>query len=383
MVILLLLLALAGGCNTGLAGAGAQQTASVEIYLPHSPQSDQSIAANGVVALADHGFLVLSSILDTVGPSTRAWVVKTDARGKAQWQHEIGENLRDDYFFRGIPTRDNGALLIGSAKGQFSGSQSRERASGWIARLDADGRIRWQHFLELASVTRLMDIKATLDGGAIVVGRLRQNGQDAALAAKLDVLGNVVWTRRYERGPAGWADFVVVRRPGEFIVSNSTNGPWLAALGNDGRLLWDRRSREWGNVSRLSALAEVPDGTLIVAAVEGQVGKESVSLLRLSSNGGLMWKRRLAESRFCAVSGIWSDDATTLRAVGQTCPGVEKRVWVGTFSVSSGALLNSWELMPQANAQLAYAAPTPADGFVAVGWFLPPDNGAWLATGSF
>ena len=390
-IILVVVLLVLDPFNSKEGRVGAQEGFQFETYVSKPIRPNQSNWAAGVVQVADGGFLVLAEVFDTTGQTGWPWLIETDAHGTVRWQREVGQDLRDAALRRGIPTSDNGAILVGSARAELNGGGPRERASGWIVRIGADGRIRWQRFVELANVTRLMDIQAMIDGGAIIAGRLRQNGlgpggmsnRDSAVVMRLDGSGTTVWTRRYERPEGVWADLVLPRRSGGFVVGNTTNGPWLASLSDTGAVSWERRQERLGGVARLLGLAEAADGTLLVAAAQGLTGNESIYVLRLSSDGHLIWKRQIGQSRFCGVSGLWFARTTLVYAVGPTCSGVGKRLWAAALSGVTGTVLTEREFVSDKGVRPEYASATRSGGFAAVGSFFPPENGAWLGIAPF
>lgn len=89
---------------------------------------------------------------NSIGPDGRAdyWVVKLDTDRNVVWDNTLGGDSLDDVR-SGIPTADNGCLIIGQSFSNASGDKSEdvigdlERTDYWVVKLNADGALDWEN----------------------------------------------------------------------------------------------------------------------------------------------------------------------------------------------------------------------------------------------
>jgi hypothetical protein len=161
------------------------------------------------------------------------WVVKLGKRGNIQWQKALGGRL-DETAFSVQQTSDGGYIVAGQANssdGQVVGHHG--DLDFWIVKLDIAGNIVWSRSLGGTKSDFATCIKQTTDGGYVVCGGSYSNDGDVSahhgslLAAdywivKLDATGNKQWQKSYGGSRGDIAMSIVQSTDGGYVVAGNT-----------------------------------------------------------------------------------------------------------------------------------------------------------------
>ncbi len=281
---------------------------------------NQSDIANSVSQTTDGGYIICGTTFSNDGDvsgnhgQTDIWVVKLDAAGSIQWQRCLG-GTGFDSGTSVLQRPDGGYLVVGntsSNNGDVSGNHG--SSDIWLAKLDASGALVWQRCYGGSLTDSSWDIKATPDGGYIVVGESQSSDGDLTSNAgagdywilKIDADGDIQWQRSYGGSSFDGASSVALTSDGGYIVNgytSSNNGDvsgfqggirdyWVLKLNGQGLLQWQRpcggSGDDWG-----FGIAEMSNGDIIAAGysmsqngdVTPGIHIQDVWRIRLSATG--------------------------------------------------------------------------------------------------
>jgi hypothetical protein len=242
------------------------------------------------------------------------------------------------------PAGPAGYLLTGSTASQ--GETGAGAGDAYVVRTDIDGKLMWHKWYGDGSSEHARAV-VWLDGlmpggfGSLIAARTGPTGQEDVWLVRTDATGKVRWTKQLgEVGkseipnavavlpantPGGWG-FVVV---GTTTLADQTTQGWATRLDVAGQVVWTRTLTAAG-LEVASALAVLPGGDLLVS---GKGGKPSDGrLVRLDSSGNTVWKRSYDQGKgadeSASVMTVLSDGGIALGLSGPGDIGYAAGLWV-------------------------------------------------------
>ncbi|MCI0605030.1 PQQ-like beta-propeller repeat protein [bacterium] len=242
----------------------------------------------------DGGYLLTSQIPSGSFPM----VAKINKVGEIAWQRRFNFNTGRIHSATATP---DGAYILGGV------NRLNDVLGAWIVKLDADGTILWEKFLEgILSihtgtiVGTVLSVDVTNDGNVVLVGH-RGNG---GWICKITLSGSVLWERSFE-----WSEQAIelplligssdggVIVAGQFQTGQNHLDIVIAKLNSSGVLLW-QKTLGGKQTEYVKALDETPDGGIVLGGTTGSFGAISTDpwLVKLSSTGAFKWSRIFASS---------------------------------------------------------------------------------------
>ncbi|WP_420603387.1 hypothetical protein [Flagellimonas sp.] len=304
--------------------------------------------AQKVIQTTDGGYAVLgfsnSTDGDITGKATDVndyWLLKLDADGNLQWNKTYGGS-KDDRGQSVIQTADGGFAIVGYAMSDDGdGSNNEGFHDNWILRLDVSGNILWEKSFGFSGHDHSYDVIQTADGGFFFSGFLDVtssggNGNDGKgsyltrhgvgefWGTKLDANGNLQW-RRYFGGTNNDRSFGVVQaNDGSFVLTGASesndfdiknpNGSydfWVIKVSDKGELLWEK-SFGGSGIDKAYDIVKTNDGGYVIAGntfstdtdISKNNGESDVWLIKIDTNGNLVWEKTYGGTAFDAARGI-------------------------------------------------------------------------------
>jgi hypothetical protein len=224
--------------------------------------------ANSVVQTGDGGYLVAGSSnsndgdIDSSRLNNDFWLIKLNAEGKKLWSKNYGGGFQD-VANKIIASADGGCLIVGysaSSNGDLKGKPLQDYDC-WIIKINSEGVLLWEKnygglFYESAN-----DAVQLPDGGYVVVGYTSSkdsifnsnHGGNDFLVFRIDSVGNQVWIKCFGGTSNDNATAIDIDYDGSFIVCGHTRsnnlqvdgnrGPsdaWLIKVSSNGNLIWRR-----------------------------------------------------------------------------------------------------------------------------------------------
>jgi hypothetical protein len=218
-----------------------------------------------------------------------AWIIKTDNKGKEQWNKTYGQFYKDTAN-EIIQTSDNGYIFIGSTDNFGAG-----KSDIWLLKTDYQGNEQWNKTFGGSEDDFGSSFKNTKDGGFIITGKTWSygNGDADIWLIKTNENGNMSWNKTF--GGPNWdqsSKVIQTSDNGYAIVGATDNDLWLIKTDNNGNELWNVI---YGNQYYDSghSVIQLEDGNYIIVGLKekGGVFKRNNWLLKLNKTGNILWER--------------------------------------------------------------------------------------------
>lgn len=301
-------------------GARAAGTTEVEVQWDRALGGGKDDFAFAIAAMTDGG-LALAGWTESAGAGgADAWVVRLDAKGGRLWEQVIGRDGEDSA--NAIAAYRNGGLAIGG----HTSTRAAYKLDGWVVRFDADGKRLWDRVFDRGDGLSVTAVSVKADGGLVAVGsiwRARYARADAWIAG-LGPDGSLLWERtsaeggsHYVRAVSALADGgIVVAGQSEFSMGTGRKA-WVMRLDAAGQQLW-RRTFESGKDASARALAVLADGGFALAGFTGteEAGVSDAWVAKVDANGDLVWDRAFPLGGFGSVDAIAAPEGGGVAVVG-------------------------------------------------------------------
>jgi hypothetical protein len=266
-----------------------------------------------IVTTADGGGLAAGRT-NSGGISTYTgdvWFVRFDGNGNVVWQKR--------YFVAGNPGEVY--TLISTSDGGFAFSGTFPFIAGpadWmVVKIDANGNIQWQKKLATNNSDNSVGLVEDDHGGAgfIVSGNIYRTGiLPDAVITKLDLSGNVVWTKGYDfDSRSNWAGPVYKVPDGLIYYGRNDAGfdhedARLAILKTDfnGNIIWNKEFVMPN--CREGRMIVLPDGGFMWSQSPVPFDANSdVHLARVDAAGNVMWGKKYPRAGAQFLQGLVAD----------------------------------------------------------------------------
>lgn len=231
--------------STGSFGFGASDIYVVRVDEMGAPLWSRTYGGpgveNGVACreLAD-GFIVAGSVSPGPNGGYDMMLVRTDAYGVPLWEHFHGTGDWD--LLNAIDVLGDGFVLGGMSYGMGF-----PMGSACIIRTDNDGLEVWRTSLGGPHRIECQGVRATSDGGFMVVGRTGTDHRlDDGFITKLDADGLEVWTTPVGGDSTDYLYSVVEVEGSGYVAIGGTDSQsatrqiYLVMVGLDGEVVWER-----------------------------------------------------------------------------------------------------------------------------------------------
>jgi hypothetical protein len=236
------------------------------------------------------GYLVVGSSKSTVANTTVGLVLKINENGDADWNKTFLEGWGTE--LRYAVNLTDGYLLVGN---EFFASG---QVSGYVARIDNQGDLRWMKILNEGSTGKLLSGIAANDG-FVVFGLSSQSigGVSSVWAVKLDISGNVVWSRTYGGSADSAARSGVLMQNGDYLMAGYSESKGdrnydfcLLELNSSGDIVWNNTFGGEGSQKAYS-IAKVDGGYVVVGDIQLPNSATDAWVLKVDIAGNVLWNK--------------------------------------------------------------------------------------------
>ena len=190
-------------------------------------------------------------------------------------------------------------------------------ADRFLVKFGSDGSLVWQKRWagpEQFGLDQADGVAVAPDGSVYVTGETTAAGGDDAVLLKFSPDGSVVWQRSWDGGQFERAAAVAVASDGAVFVTGTTDvsgggsaRQFFLRFAPDGTLVWQRVRSVTANASIGSGqgIAVGADGSVYGAGVVpgSQIGAFDMLLVKLTSDGALVWQREYAAGEVADARG--------------------------------------------------------------------------------
>jgi len=186
------------------------------------------------------------------------WVVKLNVNGGIQWQRSLGGSSTDSGRCV-IQTEDGGYMVVGeSMSNDGDVSVNHGNSDFWVVKLDEDGVIAWEKSLGGPAADIASAVCQLSDGSYVVAGYVGSgvpghHGSFDYWVIKLSEYGEIIWDRVFGGSSIDKAFDLKATSDGGLIVvgdTQSVNGDvigndggldiWAIKLNGDGEIVWQK-----------------------------------------------------------------------------------------------------------------------------------------------
>ena len=291
-----------------------------ESWRQHFPIDMTNLYGTVVHQTMDGGFIIVGSV-----GYTYLWdvlVTKADANGDLVWQKTFGKSDKTDHGMDILQTSDGGYMVLGSTSSYGQGSSDL-----WLVKLTADGTEQWNKTVGGATFDDPVSFTKTNDGYVIVGQTDAVDSMGDVWVVKTNEAGDVSWQKTFGDANFGEVGVCIKTVPNGYIIlggffdMNYTESLWLLKLDSQGTLIWDQKISVNGTVHGTSITATADGGYYITGFITDTITYLSdVYLLKLDYQGATQWIKILDISNGLldeANCGIQARDGGYI-AVGST-----------------------------------------------------------------
>jgi hypothetical protein len=313
--------------------------------------------ANYVEQTSDGGYIVAGYSLSFGSGDFDIYVVKTDDNGDAEWSRVYGTSA-DDHGFCVRETEDEGYVVCGCT-GHIDIS-----ADVWLFKLDLDGEMVWSRTYSWPGAESANYVEQTTDGGYILAGwnAIPTSSRQALLLVKTDDEGDTLWTRHYGSEYLNTSRQLQQTPDGGYIVSGTygvTTGTYdyyLLNIDANGDTLWTRRyGRTSWNVLR--SFDQTSDGGYILGGYTDAGNNGDFYFVKTDANGDTLWTRTYGTAHYEQCFGVQQIEDDNYIAVGHTGTSPERDIWLMKLGNVTG--VDPGELIPPMVTTLHQNYPNP------------------------
>ncbi|RQV94926.1 hypothetical protein EH220_06780 [bacterium] len=224
------------------------------------------------------------------------------------------ESYSSNYIRDAAPAADGGCYIAGSEYEWFG--------SDWLAKLSAEGAVRWEIAFESAFFQGNLKVGGTPDGGCIVSGLTDSevSYQETAVV-KFSSSGDTLWT--IDTGSdSRWADLDVYEDGSCLMLGVNAEGYELMRLADYGEIQQQLSiicsDDPWMNYTDLN-IAATSDGGYALSKV-GSIGESGITtstLLKLAADGSIVWTKQYgSRDRAVEIRDVLDSKSGYIIAVG-------------------------------------------------------------------
>ncbi len=245
------------------------------------------------VRIADDGGYIVSGTTQSFGAGMNDfYLLKTDSTGNLLWSKTYGGSTID--ICTGIEKcYDGGFLVYGKTNSFGAGGYD-----GWLIRTNSTGDTLWTKTIGTASLDEIYDVKQISDSGFIATGTSVLPGMlKEATLIKLDINGNIIWSKAYGTPIEEIGHSVVQTSDGGYFIGAETvvtasisADMYLIKTDANGDTLWTRFILAGAN-DVINSVLQNADGGYTIAGFTNSfgLGGDDLALIRTNSQGQVQW----------------------------------------------------------------------------------------------
>lgn len=165
------------------------------------------------------GGYIITGYTHTLSNFIQVYLIKTNANGKLQWQKTFG-GAGDDRGYSVQQTSDGGYIIAGSADESFV-----EGIQAYLIKTNANGRMQWQKTIGSEDYESARSVQQTSDGGYIIAGPFCTHYETGyqVYVAKTNANGKLQWQKTL--GGEGYEEGASVQQTsdGGYVIVGSTD----------------------------------------------------------------------------------------------------------------------------------------------------------------
>jgi hypothetical protein len=250
-----------------------------------------------LIQTSDGGYAIVGITTSFGAGRGDAYVVKLDANGNLQWTKTIGGES-DDWGRSLIQTSDGGYAIAGNTNSFGTGDEAI-----YVVKLDVNGNLQWTKTIGGKKGEDGASLIQTSDGGYAIAGATASfgAGQLDVYVVKLDANGNLQWTKTIGGPASDVGNSLIQTSDGGYAIAGATNSfgagrydVYVVKLDANGNLQWTKTigGKGW-DVGH--SLIQTSDGGYAIAGLTLSFGAgwADVYVVKLDASGNLQWTKTI------------------------------------------------------------------------------------------
>ena len=242
-----------------------------------------------VVQAPDGGFVIAGFTNSTGNGGYDGYVAKIDVDGNLLWEHTYGAEGWDLlYSISNSP--DGGFIAAGQTFSSGAGG-----GDAWAVKLNGEGIMQWEGTYGDTQEDFARSVITTADGGYMLAGATTMAGNQNAWLVKLDAMGNATWDTQVGGDSLDFANSVVQTSDGGYAAVGTTESysTYTEALHFKVDALGSQQwLKNWGQVNNQESLdlVELNDGRFLSVGYVNTAGSggKDMFILFTSSDGDFL-----------------------------------------------------------------------------------------------
>lgn len=280
-----------------------------------------------VIQTMDDGYALTGYTSSYGAGSADAWLIKTDAYGKVEWENTYGET-NTDVANTLIQTADGGYALAG-----WTGSYGAGHVDAWLFKTDNKGVLQWSQTYGGPRWDEIEALIQTNDSGYVFVGVLAVGDSaspEELWVVKTDATGGIQWNQTYGSIWRDQAYSIIQSRDGGYTIAGSNvpdvtgfRGPdfWLVKTDAQGLVEWNYT---YGGIEheRARSVVQTADGGYALLGETDSFGAGSFDfwLVKTDANGTAQWNQTYGGSNCERPNSLVQTSDGGLVLIGTTHP---------------------------------------------------------------
>lgn len=258
--------------------------------------------ANCIIQTTDGGFIAAGYTFSYAAGYEDMYIVKCSGSGSIQWTKTIGGS-GSEIANSIIQTSDGGYAIAGHTY-----DYGTTTADLLILKLNSAGTVEWARTINRAAYDYSCSIVQTREGGFVISGVSATGGVFSSdiFIVKLNPAGNFQWSKTYGGSHDETAYSIIQTSDGGLAFAGYSNsfGPYnvfnIIKTDSLGNILWNRLIGESGTGSHIYSIIQISDGSFLLAGeiTPTGTGNYDMYIVKLSSNGTIIWTRTVAAAGY-------------------------------------------------------------------------------------
>lgn len=278
---------------------GQVQENLVPTYFNKSYSCD-SLNQNAIAVLSHHQHFLVAGLYQGFDDYTAFYVRALDKNGEILWEKILDEGQTERNLSGGdsfIATKDGNFVLIASKKLPISNLNQRESQAIVFIKFDEQGEVIWNKTLHQDNLQSARQIAETSDGGFIVVGYQKLEGEEThAYLSKLNDRGDLEWEKQLKLGSKSVALSVEITPKNEILISGyqinqeTRTDMFVSKLSDRGEVVWTKHygTNEHDTGATIKLL---PNGDFLMAGAIREQNVKKLYISRVDANGEIVWSK--------------------------------------------------------------------------------------------
>ncbi|MDQ3110234.1 MAG: hypothetical protein M3R17_10095, partial [Bacteroidota bacterium] len=272
-----------------------------QAYFQHTYSNIDYEAGSVSIITADGGYLIGGTSGTSPFGLSKIFLVKTDVNGTIQWTKNYGGSV-SEYLASIIQNPDGSYILVGTT---FS-FNTQPYGNLYMLKTDVNGTLLWSKHFGLSGYDYGYSVQQTSDGGYIIGGLTSSIGAGYYdyYILKTDANGNGMWATSIGGGANDQGYSIAILDDGSYLVAGQSNsfGPpqqmvvpylmLLCKLDVSGNVMWSKTYSAGGNCICQQMIKTADGGCIMAGWTDGAgAGVQDIYVVKTDSAGNAQWSK--------------------------------------------------------------------------------------------